>query len=43
MIVTNDNETNFPHKLSLTDRPISNLCRALANQSSDKIKLLKTQ
>ena len=43
MIVTNDNETNFPHKLLLTDRPISNLCRVLANQSWDEIKLLKTQ
>ena len=43
MIVTNDNETNSPHKLSLADRPISKFCRVLANQSSDEIKLLKTQ
>ena len=26
-----DNETNFPHKLLLTNRQVSNLCKAFAN------------
>ena len=38
-----DNETNFPHKLLLTNRQVSNLCKAFANHSSADIKLLKTQ
>ena len=38
-----DNETNFPHKLLLTNRQISNLCKAFANHSSADIKLSKTQ
>ena len=38
-----DNETYFPHKLSLTNRQVSNLRKAFANQLSADIKLPKTQ
>ena len=39
-----DNETNFPHKLLLTNRQVSNLCKAFANPSSSTgIELSKTQ
>ena len=38
-----DNETDFPHKLLLTNIQVSNLCKALANNSSTDIKLSKTQ
>ena len=38
-----DNETNFPHKLLLTNRQVSNLHKAFANNSSTEIKLSKTQ
>ena len=38
-----DNETNFPHKLLLTNRQVANLCKAFANQLSTDIKLSKTQ
>ena len=38
-----DTETNFPHKLLLTNRQVSNLCKAFANHSSTGIKLPKTQ
>ena len=38
-----DNETNFAHKLLLTNRQISNLCKAFANHSSADIKLSKTK
>ena len=38
-----DNETNFPHKLLLTNRQVANLCKAFANHSSTDIKLSKTQ
>ena len=36
-----DNETNFPHKLLLTNRQVSNLRKAFANHSSVDIKLSK--
>ena len=36
-------ETNFPHKLLLTNRQVANLRRAFANKSSVKIKVSKTQ
>ena len=36
-----DNETNFPHKLLLTNRQVSNLRKAFANHSSADIKLSK--
>ena len=38
-----DNETNFLHKLLLTNRQVANLCKAFANQLSTDIKLSKTQ
>ena len=38
-----DNEANFPHKLLLTTRQVSNLREALANNSLADIKLSKTQ
>ena len=36
-------ETNFPHKLLLTNRKFSNLRKAFANNSSFNIKPSKTQ
>ena len=38
-----DDETNFPHKLLLTDRLVANLCKALANHLLTDIKLSKAQ
>ena len=38
-----DNETNFPHKLLLTNRQVANLRKAFANYLSTDIKLSKTQ
>ena len=38
-----DNETNFPHKLFLTNRQVANLRKAFANHWSTDIKLSKTQ
>ena len=38
-----DNESNFPHKLLLTNRQVSNLRKAFANHLSAGIKLSKTQ
>ena len=38
-----DNETDFPHKLLLTNRQVSNLRKSFANNSSADIKLSKTQ
>ena len=38
-----DNETNFPHKLLLANRQVSNLRKAFANHLSADIKLSKTQ
>ena len=34
-----NNETNFPHKLLLTQRQVSNLRKAFTNNSSTDIKL----
>ena len=36
-----DNETNFPHKLLLTNRQVSNLRKAFANHSSAKFNYLR--
>ena len=38
-----DNETNFPHKLLLTNRQVANLLKSFANYLSADIKLSKTQ
>ena len=43
MIGNSDDETNFPHKLWLTNKQAANLCRAFANHTSTDIKLSKTQ
>ena len=34
-----DNETNFPHKSLLTNRKVSNFCKAFASYLSADIKL----
>ena len=41
--IIGDNETNFPHILSLTNRQVASLCKAFANYLSADIKLSKTQ
>ena len=38
-----DDETNFPHKLLVINRQVSNLRKAFADESSIDIKLSKTQ
>ena len=38
-----DDETNFPHKLLLTNRQVSNLRKTFANYLSADIKLSETQ
>ena len=38
-----NNETNFPHKLLLTDRQVLSLRKSFTNNSSADIKLSKTQ
>ena len=38
-----DNETNFPHKLLLTNRQVTNLRKAFTNHLSTDIKLSKTE
>ena len=38
-----DNESDFPHKLLLTNRQVANLCKAFASYLSTDIKLSKTQ
>ena len=43
MVSNSDDETNFPHKLLLTNRQVANLRKAFANHSSADIKLSKTQ
>ena len=37
-----DNETNFPHKLLLTNRQVANFCKVFANYLLTDIKLSKT-
>ena len=43
MIGNSDDNTNFPHKLLLTYRQVSSLCKAFAKNTSTDIKLSKTQ
>ena len=43
MIGDSNDETNFPHELLLTDRQVSSICKAFANNSSTNIKFSKTQ
>ena len=41
--IIGDNETDFPHKLLLANRQVSNLRKVFANHLSADIKLSKTQ
>ena len=43
MIGNSNDETNFPHKVLLTNRQVANLRRAFAKHTSTDIKLSKTQ
>ena len=43
MIDSSEDETNFPHKLLLTDRQVIALRKAKGNYLSTDIKLSKTQ
>ena len=43
MILIVNDETNFPHKLLLTNRQVLNFRKPFANHSSTDIKLSKTQ
>ena len=43
MIGNSDDETNFPHKLLLTNRQVANIRKAIANHTSTDIKLSKSQ
>ena len=43
MIGNSDDNTNFPHKLLLTNGQVSSLCKAFAKNASTDIKLSKTQ
>ena len=43
LIGNSNDETNFSHKLLLTDTQVSRIRKAFANCSSANIKLLKTQ
>ena len=40
--MTDDNETNFPHELLLTNREVANICKVFANNSSTNIKWSKS-
>ena len=43
MICNSDDEANFPHKLLLTNRQVTNLRKTFANHTSTDIKLSKPQ
>ena len=43
MIGNSDDNTNFPHKLLLTNRQVSSIRKAFAKNTSTDIKLSKTQ
>ena len=43
MIGNLNSETNFLHKLLLTDTQVANLRKAFTNKSSTNVKLSKTQ
>ena len=43
MIGNSNDETNFPHKLLLTNRQVANIPKGFPNYSSTDIKLSKTQ
>ena len=43
LIGNSDDETNFSHKLLLTNIQVASLCKIFTNNSSTDIKLSKTQ
>ena len=43
MLGDSNDESNFPHKLLLTDREVANIRKSFANNSSTDIKFSKTQ
>ena len=43
MVRNSNDNTNFPHELSLTNRQVENIRKAFANHLSTDIKLSKTQ
>ena len=43
LIRSYNHQTNFPHKLSLTDTQVSKICKGFANGSLANIKVSKTQ
>ena len=43
MIDNSDDETNFPHKLLLTNKQVANLRKAFTNRTSTDVKLSKAQ
>ena len=43
MINNSDDETNFPHKLLLTNRQVTTLRKSFANHTSIDVKLSKAQ
>ena len=43
LIGNSNDETNFPHKLLLTDTQVSKICKTFANGSSANIKFSKNQ
>ena len=43
MVGNSNDNTNFPHKLSLTNRQVANIRKAFAKNISTDIKLSKTQ
>ena len=43
IIGDSDDRVNFPHELLLTNRQVSDLCKAFANKSSTNVKFSKTQ
>ena len=43
MVSNSNDNTNFPHKLLLTNRQVANICKAFAKNTSIDIKLSKTQ
>ena len=43
MIGDSNDKANFPHELLLTDRQVSSIRKAFANNSSVDIKFSKTQ
>ena len=40
--MTGDDETNFPHRLMLTDRKVASLHKAFSNKSSTNLKFSKS-